>query len=153
MDDAPPARGHDPHAQLIANVINELFAVCRSRDGRPLTKVDLAQFVQQKTGSGSRNWLYKILAGEKIPTFPKLAAIAEFFGVDISVFDPHRSEQVMSQLQLMATFRNAMATPEAARLATTINDNAQGLTEQDFQTLTEMVEFLVNRTNGNEPGN
>jgi ESX-1-secreted protein regulator len=128
--------GEDASHSVIAERLDHLFATVHPKGRGPYTLQEAADAINEAAGTKliSPNYLWQLRNGQRTePSHSRLAAIANFFGVDIAYFsDAETARRTDEQLSLLAAMRNAGVRGVALRAA--------GLSERSLETVKAVIE-------------
>lgn len=120
----------------IARRLEHLFGVVHPPGRGPYSLTEATDAINQAAGTNliSVSYLSQLRRGQRTePSHSKLAAIAQFFGVDIQYFsDAEHARRTDEQLELLATLRDSGVLGLALRLP--------GLSETSLQAVRAVVE-------------
>ncbi|GGK82166.1 secretion protein EspR [Sphaerisporangium melleum] len=126
----------DSEPGMLAQRLDHLFRTVHPKGRKPYTLREAAKEINDETGRSviSAAYLSQLRTGEKTnPSHERLAAIARFFGVDVTYFtDDEVAERTDNQLAVI----NAVRDNGVRRLAL----RASGLSPETLQALLSMVE-------------
>lgn len=139
----------EPESGWLADRVNALFDAIRDPDsGEPYSNEDLARWCARYSGATmSRQFVWQLRRGDRDnPTLRHLRAIAAFFGVELSYFEPgERGERMAEQLRLARTIA---ATDGAERMVM----RGLSLTPESRRAVARMIEELAREQDGDQDG-
>lgn len=146
--------GNIQRARSLADKLNWLFETVRRPDGRKHTNKEVAEFCRERTGeSFSPEYVSQLRKGQRDnPTKRNMEALAAFFDVSPAYFfDDEKSEQIRAQMDLAAALRDGDVRALALRdLTAILRDNANAMSVDDLQLVTDLVRSISARKAGTE---
>lgn len=108
--DSPAPKGGAPELGVLATRLEHLIATVHPRNRGPYTNEEIAEGVNQKAGwkATSTTGIWQLRKGARAePGFPRLVAIANFFGVKPEYFyDEGVARTTDEQLEVLAAMRD-----------------------------------------------
>jgi transcriptional regulator with XRE-family HTH domain len=143
----------DRQRTLIGQRLNHLFAVMHKPDGRRYAMREVVEGINEAAGEQviSVQYLSHLRRGERnVPSYEKLKAIAQFFGVDVGYFsDELPTEEADEQAQIVQALRDAGVRSMALR--------SIGLSDASLDTVMALIDHLRSQeglppANEDQPG-
>lgn len=108
--DSAAAEGGTPELGVLATRLEHLFATVHPRNRGPYTNEEAAEAINKKAGRKvvSTTGIWQLRKGARTePGYPRLVAIADFFGVKPEYFyDDDVAQRTDGQLELLAAMRD-----------------------------------------------
>lgn len=130
--------GQDSRQNVIAERLDHLIATVHEKGRGPYTLREIAEGVNEAAGERimSVQYLSQLRRGERTePSYSKLKAVADFFGVDVRYFsDDPTGGQTDEQLEVVAAMRDADVRNVALRAA--------GLSERSLKAVHALLDSV-----------
>lgn len=123
--------------RTLAEKLDHLFEVVQKPGGGPYSHHDVAVAIEAAGGPTiSATYIWQLRRGLRDnPTINHLDALAKFFGVSIVyLIDDSKTEEIESQLPLLAAMRDSGAQALALR--------AEGMSAEAIQAITAMMDHI-----------